>query len=124
MISVDEDALTCDLAETYGIYDMRALPVSTLAVLADGLSSESRIKSKITGDDVGLNTLLLANLNDVLSLFMWSFTADAQKGRNRPPSLTDRLLHRETSEETNNDLETYKTPDEFMSAWAKLGGGV
>ncbi len=34
MIAVDEDALVCDLAETYGIYDYRQLPITRVAVFA------------------------------------------------------------------------------------------
>ena len=41
MMALDREALLCDLAETYGIYDVRALPVSTLAVLASGLRENS-----------------------------------------------------------------------------------
>ena len=44
MIALDEDALTCDLAETYGIYEFRLLPPAKIAVLACGLSEDSRIK--------------------------------------------------------------------------------
>lgn len=45
MISIDRDALLCDLAETYHIYSMRGLPARTLAVLAFGLRADSRIIS-------------------------------------------------------------------------------
>ena len=37
MIALDQNALICDFAETYGIYNYRALPVSLLATLAVGL---------------------------------------------------------------------------------------
>ena len=47
MISRHEDDLICDMAEVYHIYDMRALPLRKLAVLACGLSADSRVnKSK------------------------------------------------------------------------------
>ena len=37
MIKQDEDALICDLAETYRIYDYRQLPLLQVAVFAYGL---------------------------------------------------------------------------------------
>ena len=33
MIASSEDALVCDMAETYGVFDYRALPVPLLAKL-------------------------------------------------------------------------------------------
>ena len=47
MIETDESALICDFAETYHIYDYRALPVSYAATLAYGLRSDSRIRLKL-----------------------------------------------------------------------------
>lgn len=43
MILTDEDALICDLAETYNVLDYRALPVRTTAALASGLRADARI---------------------------------------------------------------------------------
>ena len=47
MLHVDEDAVICDLAETYHILDYKALPVKLLAVLCSGLRDDSRIKMKL-----------------------------------------------------------------------------
>lgn len=44
MIQTDEDALICDLAETYQIYDYRQLPAYQVAVFSYGLRDDSRIK--------------------------------------------------------------------------------
>lgn len=43
MILTDEDALICDLAETYHVLDYRALPLKTAAALASGLRADARI---------------------------------------------------------------------------------
>ena len=37
MMALDEDALVCDLAETYHIFDMYELPCLKVATLAKGL---------------------------------------------------------------------------------------
>lgn len=92
MLSLDEDALVCDLAETYHIYDWRALPLRTAATLASGLGVTSRIKTKMGGLSVPLDLLIEAGIQDRLSLLVWAKTKDAQHGRNRPAMLTDELL--------------------------------
>jgi len=49
MIALDEDALICDFAETYHIYDYRGLPAANAATLAAGLRGNSRIRMKMQG---------------------------------------------------------------------------
>ena len=44
MAARDEDALVCDMAETYHIFDYRALPLFLAARLACGLREDSRSK--------------------------------------------------------------------------------
>ena len=92
MLSLDEDALVCDLAETYHVYDWRSLPLRTAATLASGLGVTSRIKTKMGGLSVPLDLLISAGIQDRLSLLVWAKTKDAQHGRNRPAMLTDELL--------------------------------
>ena len=94
MLSLDEDALVCDLAETYHVYDWRSLPLRTAATLASGLGVTSRIKTKMGGLSVPLDLLIEAGIQDRLSLLVWAKTKDAQHGRNRPAMLTDELLDR------------------------------
>ncbi len=92
MIAVDEDALICDFAETYHIYDWRRLPVAYIATLAAGLREDSRIKMAITERKASLDTLLMAAVVDRLSLLVWTHSKDAEKGRNLPVSILNRLL--------------------------------
>lgn len=68
MLRTDRDALICDLAETYGIFDYRALPVPLLATLASGLREDSRIKMRLSGQTVTRTEMLLAAAVDGLSL--------------------------------------------------------
>lgn len=98
MIKADEDALICDLAETYHIYDYRQLPLKMVAVFSVGLRSNSRIKMKMNNQPVELDTLLLASLNDKMSDWRWSQTKDGQKGVNRPDSLVDVITNTQTKE--------------------------
>lgn len=49
MMATDEDALICDFAETYHIYDYRQLKPSYAATLAAGLREDSRIRTILGG---------------------------------------------------------------------------
>ena len=78
MVKVDRGGLLCDMAETYHIYALNALPLSTIATLAVGLPMEARIYRKLSGQEMPLNTLLLAGIYDGISLLLWSNTKDGE----------------------------------------------
>lgn len=123
-MALDRSALICDLAETYGIYDMRALPVSTLAVLASGLREDSRIKRKIAGMNVSQNTMLLAMAADSLNFIAWTKTKDAQKNKNRPESLARQLLGLNKGKQESKTV-AFTSGEDFAKEWSRLarGGG-
>lgn len=118
MISADEDALICDLAETYGIFDYRALPVRLLATLAAGLRETSRIKMRLAGVKHSKIELFLAGIVDRLSLLVWRQTQDGREGVNPPKSVLSSLL--ESPQE--NPVEAFDTADEFEAAWQEITG--
>jgi hypothetical protein len=70
MYRFDREALICDMAETYHIYDLRALPLRTVATLAVGLRENSRIKTKINGYKLPIDYVFSAMIVDRLSL-LW-----------------------------------------------------
>ena len=118
MIKQDEDALICDLAETYRIYDYRQLPLLQVAVFAYGLRDDSRIKKIISNQVVSLDTLLLASMVDRLSLSLWLQTTDGQKGTNRPNSIVDHLTKKEEKDE--KDYLVFKSGEDFEKYREKL----
>lgn len=118
MIKQDEDALICDLAETYRIYDYRQLPLLQVAVFAYGLRDDSRIKKIISNQVVSLDTLLFASMVDKLSLSLWLQTADGQKGTNRPNSIVDHLTKKEEKDE--KDYLVFKSGEDFEKYREKL----
>ena len=91
MISIDENALICDFAETYHIYDYRSLDIKYASILASGLRANSRIKMRMSGIEYPLETLLLGSAVDRLSYLLWAKTKDGQKGKNRPKSIYEEL---------------------------------
>ena len=89
MLAFDRNALICDLAETYHIYDYRALPVTTLAALACGLRADSRIKLKLSGIAEVSNEVLLIQIFDILQLMRYQWFASK---KDAPPKLLSEML--------------------------------
>ena len=115
MIATDKDALICDFAESYHIYDMRQFPVLYIATLAKGLRHDSRIMMAVNGLKVDLNTLLLAHIADNTAINTWFKTKDAQYGNNRPPSMI-KTLTRKDSEIAREFVDG----DDFIEEWRRL----
>ena len=126
MINLDEDALVCDLAETYQIYDYKQLPLNQVAVFAYGLPDNSRIKQIMSDQIVPLETTLLASIVDRLSLSLWLQTKDGQKGVNRPTSIAEMLTKNHKEERDERDYLVFESGEDFenyrKALLAKTGG--
>ena len=112
MINVDEDALICDLAETYGIFDYESLPVKLVATLAVGLRGDSRIKMKVSGAVLSQRDLILSQIADYTALNVWAKTKDAKHGRNKPTPIRE-LIANANKKDENDDIVGFDTPEEF-----------
>lgn len=119
MLSADCDALICDFAETYGILNIRALPVSLLATLAVGLREDSRIKMNLSGSKANKSEMLLAAAVDRLSLLVWAQTEDGRNGVNPPKSVLDSIVG---AEKTDSLVVAFESGDEFEIEWAQITG--
>lgn len=118
MTAADEDALVCDFAETYHVYNYRGLPLRYAATLACGLRDNSRIKLKMSGQKLPAEVFLQAGMLDALNLLVWFKTEDARKRRNRPTSIL--ALLRDGPEKPA--LRGFDTPDDFTKRWEELRG--
>lgn len=112
MLAKYPDELQCDLAETYRIYDWKALSVRTVATLSCGLRENSRVMRAMSGQKHTTDTMLLAAAVDRLSLLVWFQTKDGQKNRKRPPSLTEELTKDRSKEEKPMLFDTPEAFDE------------
>ena len=115
MIATDEDALICDFAETYSIYDYRSLPVRLVATYSAGLRENSRIKMKMRGDVLGdSDRLLIGMIYDTLIRIGWL-------GEGEPPSVVD-AMYGELPEpvEQKKELRSYASPEEYEQARKNL----
>lgn len=117
MIQTDENALICDLAETYHIYDYKKLPLTQVAIFAIGLKDDSRIKMKMSGQLVPMETLLLAGISDRLSVLLWRQTKDGQKGRNMPAMILDTLTVKKDKE---TDVIVFSSGEDYESTRNKI----
>ena len=108
--------MACDLAETYHILDMQAVPVRTLARLVFGLRDDSRTIRKMSGSEITLEQLLLAQILDYVAFIAWTHTRDAAKGWHRPASVVSKLLGKDKDQKADR----FATPEDFMRARAAL----
>lgn len=92
MLGRHREALECDLAETYHVLDLNAVPARKLATLAMGLRENSRVMMAMGDRRATTGEMLNAAMVDRLSLLVWAKTKDAQHGRNRPKSVLEGLI--------------------------------
>ncbi len=118
VLSRDEDAVICDLAETYGILNYRELPATLLAALVVGLGERSRVKKSLSGAPVDTDIMLLAAAVDRLSMLLWCNTTDGQHGRNRPPSVLEAI----TGKNKEQRLSGYEDIESLEAAWKNRTG--
>lgn len=106
------------MAETYGVFDWRALPLRTAATLAQGLSASSRTVRALTGNNgPDAQTMLLAIIADRLGHIAWMFSEDGRNGTRHPPSILTAMT------KSDEEPQGFDTEEEFFAAWAAITGG-
>ncbi len=58
---------------------------------------------------------------DVLNLLLWSKTKDAEKNRNMPKAMAEKLINKTSRKEP--DTEVFLMDEDFETYWLKNGGG-
>ena len=111
MLAVDEDALTCDMAETYHVLDIWELPVEKLAVLASGLGDDSRIKTKIRGGTDLPPNMIQAYFADTITTVIYSL---GKNKTTRPASLTEMMYPNTKKKEKG--IVKFASGADFMKA--------
>ena len=112
MARLNEDALICDLAETYHIFNYRELPPRLVATLASGLGDNSRIKRLAGGQPASSEVMLLGGILDALHMLIYKLS----DGSTPPPiSIIDLMFGKESepqkqcmSFESYEDFEAYR----------------
>lgn len=111
MLAIDRDAVICDLAETYGIFDMKRVPVKLLCTLAAGLGPNSRIKTKMNGLKAPWDIVLLAKICDLL-----------MGNKNKKDQLLSQFLEPEEKVKEESDVKTFDSIEAFKAARAAVLG--
>lgn len=89
------------MAQYYNIYNYKQLAFNKLAVFVFGLPDDSRIKKKLSGLKVDLNTVMIAGGLDILSMILYSLAGS--KGSKKPETLSSILLgNKKTKEKKPN----------------------
>jgi len=114
MYSKYPEALTCDMAETYGIFDIKGVPARLLATLAVGLRDDSRVKMAASETTVKDELVLLACIADCVRWIQWSMTQAAADGAKPPKPLLNHYLGIEKEEKA---AMGFRTPEEFEAFW-------
>lgn len=117
-MATDGDALTCDMAQYYGILNWRSLPPPLAATLAQGLPPEARSMRKLPGGAGSREELLLAAVADRVGHLIWMLSEDGRSGKNHPPSLLE-VISGAGQEETGG----FDSGEEFEAAWRAATGG-
>lgn len=117
MQKVAPDALVCDLAQTYHIYDYRALPARYVAILACGLGERSRTMRILSGNPYTFEQIMMASILDAVRMLVWMQSEDGAHGSNRPQSVVSQLLRDE------DDIEGFSSAEDFEAAKDDIIGG-
>lgn len=104
------------MAETYGVYDWRQLPLVTAATLAQGLPATSRVAKKTAGYAADEKTILLAIIADRIGHIAWMFSKDGNDELKHPPSLLEKLIG------SADPDSGFDSAEDFDAAWAAITG--
>ena len=116
MIGTDKDALLCDLAETYGVFDFYTLPVTTIATLAVGLRESSRIKHKINNLNEIPPEYTLVHIADALTVLLKGLSGEKDK----TPELYSDLMAGKSKKTANKGFNSI---EEFEAARKRFING-
>lgn len=115
MIRLNEDALICDLAETYHIFNYRDMPPRLVATLASGLGDDSRIKRLAGGQPASSEVMLLGGILDALHMLIYKLS----DGSTAPPvSIIDLMFG--NGEEPQKQCMSFESYEDFEAYRQKL----
>lgn len=98
------------MAETYHVFNWRELPLKTAAILASGLSKDSRCARKLHGQKLSsVEYSLLAILDDLRTL-TWIKAQEHSKNKiPKPESMLQALMQQDQKPK----VLSFRTPEEF-----------
>ena len=112
MRAVCEDALICDFAQYYHIYDLSGLKLHTAAVLACGLPPESRTIQKLTGQNIRTDQILYAAILDTLKNIEYLYVKRNFKGKHKAPESVLKKLTG-SNRESEKNIKAFRSGEDF-----------
>ena len=106
--------MIADLAEYYHIYNYLDHPLLRVAIFVDQLRESSRVKKKINGMKLDLNTMLLASIKDGIETVIYMFNTD--KNKKKPKFILEMLMKEGKKEEQS----IYSSGEEFEKARSSI----
>lgn len=104
-----KDALICDFAEYYHIYDLDSIRIQTAAILACGLPEGSRTIRQLSGQKYTIDVTLLIGIMDTLRNIEYQYVSVHSKKKIQKPKSIFKLL---TGQKDEQDIQTFRTPEE------------
>lgn len=111
-----KDALICDFAQYYRIYNLFGLDIQTAAILACGLPPESRTIKEITGKKEKTEIILHAAILDTLKRIEYLYAKKNYKGTFNPPKSILQKLTSGKDQEPEKEIVTFETGEDFEKA--------
>ena len=112
MLGTDRDALICDLAETYNIYDLNSVPLMLLATLSAGLHDDSRIKMKLNNLSEVPAVYTLVHIADALTILLGALANE----KNTPALYYDMM----TGKRKVEHIRGFNSIEDFNAAREKI----
>ena len=120
MLNTDSDALECDLAETYHIYNYKELPLKKVALFSVGLREESRIKMKILNIKYPFKTILMSDIADKLAMLLWIY--QGAKKNEKPDLILPKLFDVEMSKFNDKAIVSFASIEDFEEERKRIIG--
>ena len=123
MLDLDEEALICDLAETYGIYDYKSMPLRLISTLASGLRADSRIMLRISKDPEprDVEVTILGAIADRLAYISYILLKAMKADPEVPVPIIKAILGMD-KKQSNEEALTFNTSEELDRELKRLRG--
>ena len=121
---VHRDALICDFAQYYHVYDIDAVDVQTAAILACGLPSDSRTIREMSGSKHDPERIYKYALIDAVRSVEWAIIQahSGKKKVKRPESMLQKYLG--LDKDQKQEVQGFDSPEEYEAARARIIEGV
>ncbi len=110
MRAICKDALICDFAQFYHVYDIDSLKLQTAAIMACGLPPESRTIRQISGQKYPVEMVLQMKILDTMKTIEWAYINTHSKRKIPKPKSIFELIN---EQKETKEIVTFQSGQEF-----------